>query len=619
MPLRADAAPLPPVESTGLPHSRCSRGEALFAEALAARPGSGRADAGRGVPARAAVRWRRTRAARALLAAAAAAAAVAAGCASHLARPAPAAAVAGRCGVEPGVCLLGVPAPLDEGGEASGWRCLGLYGGAEAVCPLPGAALRQASAERPAARPAAASPVAGTERPAPRRVAGAEPAVRTPAAAQAAPAGPAAVSPRARAEIAALLAAKARRTLAQRKLGSRLLDLAAGGGRAERMPRRRPPGDEASVVRRELDAPLDREPAALDLPRSREPARVDTPLDRARDLPADTPLEPERVLVDIRADVGPAVLARIRELGGAVVDSVPRYGAIRAELPLAALEPLAGMDAVLSIRTSDEAVTHGQARGFAAATGADPPGSRAAGKQDTSEGDVAHRADEARRVFGVDGSGIGIGVLSDGVDSLAERQASGDLPADVTVYWAGEGDEGTAMLEIVHDLAPGAKLYFASVTGQGQGSFATSIEALCRAGADVIVDDVYFMEEAAFQDGIVAQGINAAVADGCFHFSAAGNSGNLNDGTSGTWEGDFVAGGELVVDGVETGAVVHDFGGGVTANTITRDSPYGWVLHWADPWGRRRTTTTCSCSTRPARACWPAPRVCRTAGKVRAR
>ena len=397
MPLRADAAPLPPVESTGLPHSRRSRGEALFAEALAARPGSGRADAGRGVPARAAVRWRRTPAARALLAAAAAAA-VAAGCASHLARPAPAAAVAGRCGVEPGVCLLGVPAPLDEGGEASGWQCLGLHGGADAVCPLPGRRGRRArSVLRPAA---AASPVAGTERPAPRRVAGAEPAVRTPAAAQAAPAGPAAVSPHARAEIAALLAAKARRTPAQRKLGSRLLDLAAGGGRAERMPRRRPPGDEASVVRRELDAPLDREPAALDLPRSREPARVDTPLDRARDLPGDTPLEPERVLVDIRADVGPAVLARIRELGGAVVDSVPRYGAIRAELPLAALEPLAGMDAVLSIRTADEAVTRGQARGFAAATGADPPGSRAAGKQDTSEGDVAHRADEAASLRG---------------------------------------------------------------------------------------------------------------------------------------------------------------------------------------------------------------------------
>ena len=568
--------------------SRRSTGEALYRGSSRRAAGVGpRRCAARG--SRAGVRSRRTRVSRALLAAAVAA--VAAGCASHLAGPAPvpAAAVAGRCGVDPGVCLLGVPVPLDADGEASGWRCLGLHGGGDAVCPLPEAAPPLADAEGVPARarpprPPAASRAAGAEPPAPRRVAGAEPAVRTPAAA---PPAPAAVSPRVRAEIAALLAAKARRTPAQRKLGSRLLDRAAGGGRAERLPRRRPPGDEASVVRAELDALGDREPAAaLDLPLERVPAPVDTPPDQARDLPADTPLDPGRVLVDMRAEVAPALLARIRELGGAVVDSVPRHGAIRAELPLAALEPLAGMDAVLSIRTADEATTLGQAPGFPAAAGVDPPGSPAAGREDTSEGDAAHRTDEARRAFGVDGTGIGIGVLSNGVESLAERQASGDLPARVTVLpgQAGTGDEGTAMLEIVHDLAPGAELYFATAW-EGQARFAENVEALCAAGADVIVDDVFYFREAAFQDGIVARGINAAVADGCFHFSAAGNSGNLNDGTSGTWEGDFVAGGELLVDGIETGGVVHDFGGGVTANTITKDTPHVFVLQWADPWG----------------------------------
>ena len=123
-------------------------------------------------------------------------------------------------------------------------------------------------------------------------VAGAEPAVRTPAAARDATARPAAVSPRARAEIAALLAAKARRTPPQRKLGSRLLDRAAGGGRAERLPRRRAPDAETSVVRAELDALRDREPAALDLPLGREPALVDTSLDLDRELPPDTQLDP---------------------------------------------------------------------------------------------------------------------------------------------------------------------------------------------------------------------------------------------------------------------------------------------------------------------------------------
>ena len=108
---------------------------------------------------------------------------------------------------------------------------------------------------------------------------------------------------------------------------------------------------------------------------------------------------------------------------------------------------------------------------------------------------------------------------------------------------------------------------------------------MCIEGADVIVDDVYDRDEPLFQDGIIAQAINQVVANGCFYFSMAGNSGNLNDSTSGTWEGDFVAGGELVVDGIEAGWVVHDFGGGVTANTINHELTGYVALQWADPRG----------------------------------
>ena len=139
-------------------------------------------------------------------------------------------------------------------------------------------------------------------------------------------------------------------------------------------------------------------------------------------------------------------------------------------------------------------------------------------KDDTSEGDVAHRASSARRTHSVNGSGIGIGVISDGIALLDERQASGDLPDRVTVLpeQAGYGLEGTAMLEIIHDLAPGAELYFASALG-GQAQMAANIEALCEAGADVIVDDIGYHRERVFQDDIVAQGVNAAVADGCVY------------------------------------------------------------------------------------------------------
>ena len=68
------------------------------------------------------------------------------------------------------------------------------------------------------------------------------------------------------------------------------------------------------------------------------------------------------VTVDIRADVTTEVLARIRTLGGTVLSSVPKYRAIRARLPLAAVEPLATLDAVQSIRPADQAQTRGVRR-----------------------------------------------------------------------------------------------------------------------------------------------------------------------------------------------------------------------------------------------------------------
>jgi hypothetical protein len=96
------------------------------------------------------------------------------------------------------------------------------------------------------------------------------------------------------------------------------------------------------------------------------------------------------------------------------------------------------------------------------------------------------------------------------------------------------------------------------------------------------VDDVSYFAEAVFQDGIAAQGVNAAVGSGCFYFSSAGNSGNLNDGTSGVWEGDFVAASSNPPTVV---GIAHDFGGGATSDQLTLDPSSFIVLKWSDPLG----------------------------------
>lgn len=66
-----------------------------------------------------------------------------------------------------------------------------------------------------------------------------------------------------------------------------------------------------------------------------------------------------------------------------------------------------------------------------------------------TEGPLAHQFNIARTVFGIDGTGVKIGVIADGVAHLADSQAAGELgPVTVLPGQAGTGDEGTAMLEI---------------------------------------------------------------------------------------------------------------------------------------------------------------------------
>jgi hypothetical protein len=136
----------------------------------------------------------------------------------------------------------------------------------------------------------------------------------------------------------------------------------------------------------------------------------------------------------------------------------------------------------------------------------------------TSQGDVAMNFDDARGLFGVDGSGITIGVLSDSFDtgtgSYAQDIASGDLPSGIQVLedFPGGTDEGRGMMQLIHDVAPGADLAFHSAFN-GQAGFANGILDLANvAGADVIVDDVLYFVEPMFQDGIIAQAVDTVVS-----------------------------------------------------------------------------------------------------------
>jgi hypothetical protein len=117
---------------------------------------------------------------------------------------------------------------------------------------------------------------------------------------------------------------------------------------------------------------------------------------------------------------------------------------------------------------------------------------------------------------------VSTGALPGGVDVLAEADCL-DYGAPTQTPFA---DEGRAMLQIVHAVAPGAALSFYTAENS-EADFASGIGKLAAAGAKVIADDVGYFDEPFFQDGLVAQAVDAAEAQGVAYFSAAGNDGNL--------------------------------------------------------------------------------------------
>jgi len=361
------------------------------------------------------------------------------------------------------------------------------------------------------------------------------------------------------------------------------------------------------------------------------------------------------VSVDIKATVTDDLLARISAAGGVVNGSWPAYNAVRATLPLLQLETVAASPNVRSIRPAEQAhvvrnrvmppaanVGHPDplvpGRPLLAPAPAAPPAAttpaarrvrvkaalpalldrarraqaaRRADFQSTEnfplfslaadvaapaspadpEGDLAQRAVLARTTFGVDGTGIKIGVISDSVDGLAAEQQAGRL-GPVTVLSGQSGvpgtGEGTAMLEIVHRLAPGAQLYFATANPT-EANFASNILALQQAGCNVIVDDVAYFDEPPFQDGIIAQAVDTVSAAGAFYFSSAGNNYNLDQkGITATWEGDWRASGSTLTDGsavlptLAYDAANHYRNPVLTATSAPKQAVF---LFWADPQG----------------------------------
>jgi len=214
------------------------------------------------------------------------------------------------------------------------------------------------------------------------------------------------------------------------------------------------------------------------------------------------------------------LLNRLAGMGGEVVHAIPQANLVAVYLPIDRVTDVAALEDVRIVRPIMKGV---------ASTGSV-----------TSEGDALHHAVDVRTDLNAQGDSINVGVISDGAVTWGASQASGDLPAGFGppnftfasgVKVGTSGDEGTAMMEIVHDLAPGSDLFFYGALSLG-GS-ATMIDAIQRLtrekSCDIIVDDLTYFDQPMFEDatpataGTIAAAAKWANDTGVVYVSSAGN------------------------------------------------------------------------------------------------
>jgi len=252
-------------------------------------------------------------------------------------------------------------------------------------------------------------------------------------------------------------------------------------------------------------------------------------------------LTPE-VLVDVVAGADPATTQQALESLG-MRNTARASNLIGGWLPISALAPVAQLAGLNQVRAS-------------------MPRVRATAGPVALQGDFVQGSSALRTQYPtLTGKGVTVGILSDSFNcynyyathgptklgngyngyatnsfpaTLADDVASGALPSGVDVveeadcadYGAPQqlpfSDEGRAMAQIVYAVAPGAQLAF-HTAANSEADFAAGIAQLQKLGANIIVDDVGYPDEPFFQDGVIAQAVNAAAAQGVAYFSAAGN------------------------------------------------------------------------------------------------
>jgi hypothetical protein len=203
-------------------------------------------------------------------------------------------------------------------------------------------------------------------------------------------------------------------------------------------------------------------------------------------------------------------------------------------------------------------------------------------------------ADQFVAQAGGGGAGVIVGVQSQGIASLSTIQGRHELPNVRVLTTAAGGsnspyaDEGTALLEEVHAVAPNAGLAFCEP--QTFVEYTACLQQFFSAGSNVMVDDILFLDQDPMSsNGTDAQGLGQFLAShpSVALFTAAGND------NGSYWEGSYApvaAAAAITCPGsTQVDRYVNQFGSGtseVLTNSTSSIISVPLTFAWADPAGQ---------------------------------
>jgi subtilisin family serine protease len=161
--------------------------------------------------------------------------------------------------------------------------------------------------------------------------------------------------------------------------------------------------------------------------------------------------------------------------------------------------------------------------------------------------EVAATLAQAWHDKGFTGKGVKVAIIDGGFAGLAERQAEGELPANVSTHDFCRGsfstvtEHGTAVAEIVHEMAPEAQLYLMCV--DTELDLAAAVEFAKSQGIRIVNHSMgWYGPSRGDGSGYIGDIVAGAKAGGILWVNAAGNDAETH------WSGTYTPNGDDVHD-----------------------------------------------------------------------